>query len=140
MKDQHEAGASDERLHDIFVPETLLPSQYFDRVARRADHGGEFRLMLAILEDAVDVYRKLAGATDARRRALFDEAEAWIESEDASWLFSYENICATLGIDADYLRSGLRAWKHRAAHPRAQVVGLARREDDEDALVAAGSG
>lgn len=140
MTDQHQIGASDERLHDIFVPETLLPSQYFDRVARRADHGGEFRLMLAILEDAVDVYRKLAGATDARRRALFDEAEAWIESDDASWLFSYENICATLGIDADYLRRGLRSWKRRAAPALAQVVTFPQGEREEDTLVAAGTG
>ncbi len=139
MNEKDHAGAPDERLHDLFVPETLLPSQYFDRIARRADHGGEFRLMLAILEDAVDVYRKLAGATDSRRRALFDEAEAWIESADGSWLFSYENICATLGIDADYLRAGLRSWKRRAVARPAEVVEL-RRSDDCERQLAANSG
>jgi hypothetical protein len=138
MKDQTQGH--DDRLTELFVPDTLLPSQYFDRVARRADHGGEFRLMLAILEDAVDVYRKQAGAGDARRRALFDDAESWIESDDRSWLFSFENICATLGIDSGYLRKGLRAWKRRAGHgSRGTVISFRPEEPSRDDLPKASS-
>src|SRR5438093_17960 len=99
---------ADERLGEIFQPDTLLPSQYFDRVRRRTEHDGERRLMIAVLEDAVDVYRKQAGARDPRAQQLFQDAEEWMEDTDRSWLYSFENICDVLDIDADYLRRGLR--------------------------------
>jgi len=67
--------AADERLAGLFQPDTLLPSQFFDRVRRRSEHDGERRLMIAVLEDAVDVFRKQAGADDERGQQLFREAE-----------------------------------------------------------------
>jgi hypothetical protein len=113
---------AEDRIQELFQPDTLLPSQYFDRLRRRASLDGERRLMVAILEDAVDVYRKQAGARDRKRRQLFEDAEAWLESSDTSWIFSYENICDVLGIDAGYLRKGLRAWKQKAGGDRGVVV------------------
>ncbi len=113
---------AEDRVQELFQPDTLLPSQYFDRIRRRASSDGERRLMVAILEDAVDVYRKQAGARDRKRRQLFDDAEEWIESTDRSWIFSYENICDVLAIDAGYLRNGLRVWKRRAGGERGRVV------------------
>jgi hypothetical protein len=132
MKDRE--YAIDERLGAaIFQPDTLLPSQFFDRVRRRTEHDGERRLMIAVLEDAVDVYRKQAGATDERGEHLFAEADEWIEDPDRSWLFSFQNICDVLDIDADYLRRGLRVWKERARDGhRVQVVSL--RAEDRDVL------
>src|SRR5881409_106123 len=128
MKDREHAV--DERLAGLFQPDTLLPSQFFDRVRRRSEHDGERRLMIAVLEHAVDVYRKQAGAKDPRGQQLFQEAEVWIEDSDRSWLFSFQNICDVLDIDADYLRRGLRLWKHRVHHGsrHGQVVTL--RSDD----------
>ncbi len=124
--------AVDERLGMIFQPDTLLPTQFFDRVRRRTEHDGERRLMIAVLEDAVDVYRKQAGVRDARGQQLFHEAEEWVEDPDRSWLFSFENICDVLDIDADYLRRGLRAWKQRAlAGRRGHVVTLRAGDEDE---------
>jgi hypothetical protein len=113
---------AEDRVQELFQPDTLLPSQYFDRIRRRASADGERRLMVAILEDAVDVYRKQAGARDRKRRQLFEDAEAWIESPDRSWIFSYENICDVLGIDAGYLRKGLRTWKQRVGGERGRLV------------------
>ena len=84
--------AVDERMAGIFQPDTLLPSQFFDRTRRRSEHDAERRLMIAVLEDAVDVYRKQVGATDQRAQQLFREAEEWIEGTDRSWLFSFQNI------------------------------------------------
>ncbi|HLK11614.1 MAG TPA: hypothetical protein VKW76_09550 [Candidatus Binatia bacterium] len=104
---------AEERLADLFQPDVLVPAQFFDRIRRRSEHEGERRLMVAVLEDAIDVYRKRCTAHDRRGRELFEEAEAWIESTDRRWLFSFENICDVLGIDADYLRRGLREWKAR---------------------------
>ena len=90
-------------------------------------------------EHAVDVYRKQAGARDPRGEQLFQEAEVWIEDPDRTWLFSFQNICDVLDINADYLRRGLHAWKQRirsGAH-RGQVVSL-RTNDDDDLRKASG--
>ncbi len=130
MKDRE--YATDDRLAGLFQPDTLLPSQFFDRVRRRSEHDGERRLMIAVLEDAVDVYRKQVGAQDARGQQLFREAEEWIEDADQSWLFSFQSICDVLGLDADYLRRGLRVWKERALEGRrGKVVSLRADERDE---------
>jgi hypothetical protein len=123
---------AEDRIQELFQPDTLLPSQYFDRIRRRASSDGERRLMVAVLEDAVDVYRKQAGARDRKRRQLFEDAEEWIESDDQSWIFSYQNICDVLGIDAGYLRKGLRVWKQRAGGDRVRVVPL--HEDEGNPL------
>ena len=75
--------------------------------------------MLAVLEDAVDSYRKHAMACDPREQACFLEAKEWFWSDDRSWLFAFENICDVLEMNADYLRSGLDRWR-RSATVRAQ--------------------
>ena len=105
----------------VFEPDSLLPSQYADRTRGRRELDPDRRLMLAVLETAVNDYFKSAGASDRERLALFREVEEWVESRDPRWLFSFENICDVLGLDADYVRGGLRAWKERAArtHPEA---------------------
>jgi hypothetical protein len=126
--------AVDERMAGLFQPDTLLPSQFFDRVRRRSEHEGERRLMIAVLEDAVDVYRKQVGSKEPHGAQLFSEAEEWIEDPDRSWLFSFQNICDVLDIDADYLRRGLHAWKERVLRERrgqGQVVALRSGEADE---------
>src|SRR5690242_18905359 len=98
----------------VFEPDTLLASQYFDRVRRRFGRDGEHRLMVAVLEDAVNSYLKHAGARPGVDAETFAEAEAWVESRESDWFFSFENVCAVLDLDADYIRRGLRAVKSRA--------------------------
>jgi hypothetical protein len=88
-----------------------MPSQYYELLAGRSILEAEKRLMLAILEDAVSCYQKNAGAARSRSKRLFDEATEWIFEEGSSWVFSFESICDVLGIDADFLRDGLRRWK-----------------------------
>ena len=104
----------DDRAAAIFAPDTLLATQYFDRIRRRKDVTGEQRLLCAVIEDAVDLYLKHAAATARHHQQVFDEAEAWIESEERSRLYAFETICDYLGLDADHLRQGLRRWKARA--------------------------
>jgi len=70
--------------------------------------------MIAILEDALNVYCRMVGTNDVRAREMFVEAEEWFESQDGDWLFSFESVCQVLGFEPEYLRRGLRAWKHRA--------------------------
>ena len=102
----------------VVVPAMLLPCQYIDCVRRRLDLHGPHRLMVAVLEDAVDVFRKRAGARDRGGRALFRETEEWFESRDQSWVFAFESICAVLDLEPDSLRRGLQAWKRRATETR----------------------
>lgn len=65
---------------------------------------GELQLRLAVLEDCL---RGLLAARDCRTRALRCDL-AWIESRDRNGPFAFENLCDTLGIDADRLRRRVR--------------------------------
>src|SRR5262245_10537114 len=103
-----------ERSGGLFAPETVLPSQYFDRLRRRTDLSGEQRLMCAIIEDAVDMYVKHAAARQPAHQKLFEEAERWIESDERGWLYSFEAICDHLGLEPGWVRAGLRARKARS--------------------------
>ena len=116
----------------LFQPDTLLLSQFFDRVRRRSEFDGERRLMIAVLEDALDAYRKQLDAGDPRGRQLFCEAEGWLEDTEANDLFSFENICDVLDLDAEYIRRGLHALKARVSgRPRGQVVTLRADQPEE---------
>lgn len=118
-----------ERAEGLVQPDTMLASQFFDRIRRRSDLTGEKRLMCAVIEDAVDVYRKYAGVRDPAHEKLFRDAEEWIETRDRTWLFSFETICDVLGLEPDALRRGLRAIKRRARGEDEPVVALAAAVD-----------
>ena len=106
----------------LFEPDILLPNQYFAAFRRGRAVEGERRLMLAVLEDAVDSYRKHAAACDPREQAYFLEAKEWFYSSDRSWLFAFENICDVLEMNADYLRSGLDRWRRALVVRTTQAV------------------
>src|SRR5215470_6613252 len=91
-------GSGKESLVDTFVPEALLPEQYFDRWAARASDSPEKRLMFAVLLDAV---------IQLQGRNQKDAAEA----EESP--FSFRNICEALGIETQYLARGLLSWRER---------------------------
>ena len=113
----------------LFEPDILLPNQYFAAFRRGRAVEGERRLMLAVLEDAVDSYRKYALAQDPREQACFLEAKEWFVSSDRSWLFAFENICDVLEMNAEYLRSGLDKWR-RALTAAALRRAEARYQDE----------
>jgi hypothetical protein len=101
-----------DRSFGLFEPDALLPAQFYAAFRGGSGVRGEKRLMLAVLEDALDCFQKYAAARDGHGQALFEEAHAWIASEDRAWFFSYENICETLEINPEYLRRGLESWRH----------------------------
>jgi len=92
-------------------PETILPSQYFDRFQIDASLQPEKRLMLAVLEDAVGTFQKYAVATGRRARRLFAEADDWFASDDTTWPYGFLNICQALSLEPAYVRRGLRRWR-----------------------------
>jgi|SRR5262249_32843464 len=104
----------EERVASLFQPDTLLPAQYLENYRRKSYMEPETRLMLAVLEDAVACYQKYVLAHDERGAELFQDAEAWVMQEDHTWLFSFDNICESLGINPAYMRDGLVRWKRVA--------------------------
>jgi len=110
----------------LLQPDTLLPSQYFAALRRKGAHEPERRLVIAVLQDAVDCFQKHVGARDRKARQLYLDAEEWISSDDRSWPFSFENVCDLLQINSEYLRRGLMIWRDRqpAEHLRGKVVHL----------------
>ena len=82
----------------------------------------ERRLVLAILEEAVRSYQHYAFATNRRGRRLFGETCEWFDAHDDPWIFSFENICHALDLDATYIRDGLERWRKEEARRRPTVV------------------
>lgn len=80
-------------------------------VAERVQKHPECRLLWAVLEQGIETYMKKAFATSRRSQRLYQEAEAWIWQDDPTWLCSFVNICHILGLDPDYLRTGLKRWR-----------------------------
>jgi len=111
-----------DRFVNLFEPDTLLPAQYFAAFAREGGLVRERRLMLAVLEDAVECYQKYALARDPRGRLLFEDACQWIESGEREWPFSYENICEVLSLNPEYIRRGLSKWRQQKSPVRRTVA------------------
>jgi hypothetical protein len=124
---------SDRRWSDSAVlPELLLPAQFYGRRrgARKLD--GERRLILAVLEDAVRTYVRLAASVRGRRR--LEEVRHWFDST-ARHPFSFEHICEVLEADPEALRKRLDTFtrddfpgKHTHAVGRRHLVRPARRQ------------
>jgi hypothetical protein len=132
----------EEKLASLFQPDTLLPAQFLDTFQRKSHLEPEKRLMMAVLEDAIACYQKYAFARDPRGKAMFRDAEEWIEETGAGWLFSFENVCDVLGLNADYLRRGLRRLVEtkQAGPSRSRVYRLASRRERKSAHGASAAG
>ena len=103
----------DERLPGLFEPDTLLPIQYFEAMRKKHLLEGEKRLILSVLEDAVECFMKCIDSPTSKGQRLFRDADEWIGLEDKHWVFSFDNVCDMLDINPDYMRRGLRQWKQR---------------------------
>ena len=93
-------------------PGSFLPSQYFAHVERRKLLNGEYRLLLAVLEDAIRSYLVNMSARRGEQRVMLAELRHWFYSRDGSGkqgLFAFESICELLGIEADLVRKRLGA-------------------------------
>jgi hypothetical protein len=101
----------DEKLPGLFEPDTLLPIQYFEAMRKKHLLEGEKRLILSVLEDAVECYMKCIEAATSKGQRLFRDADEWINLQDKRWVFSFDNVCEMLDIDPEYMRTGLRKWK-----------------------------
>jgi hypothetical protein len=85
--------------------EALVPEPYPTIAA--ALWQPERRLMIAVLEDAIEAYLANAGATRGIRRTHFEEASRWFQAEDTEWPFSFVNICEACGLEPGVIRRSL---------------------------------
>jgi len=77
---------------------------------------------LAVLEDAITCFQVYFAARDKQKTRLFREAEEWILLQEKSdWLFSFDNVCETLGLNPGYIREGLLRWRHFRLRERDRV-------------------
>jgi hypothetical protein len=108
-------------LGNLFVPDVLTPEQFYD--SRRDDSSIRpvKKLMMAILEDALRCFQNNADAKSGARKRLFNEAEQWLCGEGGTGPFAFETVCETLGIEPQFLRSGLREWRSQ------QLAGISTR-------------
>jgi hypothetical protein len=102
----------EERALSVFQPDILVEHQYQSTYRRRFHLDPERVLMLAVLQDAVVCFQDNVSTTCKRKQMMHRDAAAWIESTERSYLFSFENVCETLGYDAEYMRQGLLRWKN----------------------------
>jgi hypothetical protein len=86
--------------------DTGLAQSQFTRAA-----SAEEKLMLAVLENAIEQFQEYALAEDPKGKALLREVEEWLWDDDSDWFFSFESICETLHFSPNYLRQGLVLWK-----------------------------
>jgi len=128
----------DERLPGLFEPDTLLPIQYFEAMRKKHLLEGEKRLILSVLEDAIECFMKCIDASTSKGQRLFRDADEWIAHEDKRWVFSFDNVCDMLDINPEYMRMGLRKWKDKRldaiARRRAAQVLEAERAAAEAAM------
>jgi hypothetical protein len=108
----------------LFQPDVLLATEFFEgaRRERRADPAR--KLMLAILEDAVNCLHCYGSNSSETARTLFRDARAWIMDRQNHWIFSFENVCESLQLNPEYIREGLRRWEERRGALHEQTTGL----------------
>ncbi len=116
-------GLSSEECAGIFVfrgPKRItqnleLSPEYLEVICKKTHLDAEQELMLAVLEDAITCFQVHFAARDKIKTKLFRKAEEWIlQQEKSNWLFSFDNVCETLGLNPGYIRGGLLHWRdHR---------------------------
>jgi len=103
----------------LFAFDVILPVQFFPPRHQLLGKVGEYRLLIAILEDALACFQRYSGGKSRREHRLFKEAEGWImladnrprRGDDTAPAFSFEYVCEVLGIAPDHLRRRLRRWR-----------------------------
>jgi hypothetical protein len=95
----------------VFADDMTVTAKYWETVMRKNYSQPEKELMLAVLKDALMTYKKRVPHSG---NALFKEAETWFFDRERDRLFSFETICAVLGLSPGKIRQNLLGWKLNA--------------------------
>ena len=91
----------------VLADDMASACKYWETVIRKNYLQPERELMLAVLKDALIIYKKRLHLGNA----LFREAEAWFFDREEDRLFAFETVCAVLGLSAEKIRGELLTWK-----------------------------
>jgi len=103
----------EEKIISMFEPDTLVSAQYLENLRRKTVLEPEKRLVLAVLEDAINCFQVNVMAQSGRAKKLFNDSEDWIMGRDDDWIFSFVSVCELLGFNPEYVRRGLLRWKEK---------------------------
>jgi len=124
------AGGSLDGGSELLVPDIVLPCQFFRGRGYGEVASGEIALRFAILEDAIECFRRQFVSSGSTVRKLAREAERWLFRDRPGWPFSFASVCEVLGVDGRSLRRELARWRREPPTDLRQVrahVVLARR-------------
>ncbi len=117
--------------HAIYLAYCSTPlsidEDFVQRQCRQGVWGGEHSLMLALLQDAINCYYACLWARDKKGKELFSETEQWIMERNSDWIYSFENVCETLGLNSSYLRQSLIRRKESQLAKRNRRLARGRR-------------
>ena len=111
-----------ERIFTSVTGDNTLTQRYVDIYCRSEHLEAEKSLLSAILDDAVQEYRKYSEAHNAEGKKRFREARDWIIREGKDWIFSFDTICDILGLDPDYVRRGVLGTDDKIGGESARVM------------------
>ena len=74
-----------------------IDEDFVQRQCRQGVWGGEHRLMLALLQDAINCYYACLWARDKKGKELFRETEQWIMERNSDCIYSFETSVRDLG-------------------------------------------
>ena len=91
-----------------FSSDAIVARLYYDDRRPSVCSDGEHRLMLAVLKTAICDYLQGCDRQTSAGRQRSAEVSAWINKKSpASGVFAFEEVCESLGIDPDRLRTRL---------------------------------
>ena len=83
-----EAGVAD----DHCTPDTVSPAQFHELWCGTQERSAEFKLALAVLEQAVEDLQRHRGAIAPEPQRLYVQARRWVASNDRRWPYSFANV------------------------------------------------
>jgi hypothetical protein len=100
---------------EAFSEGVFLPVQYND-LARPGPSvmTGEYRLLWAVLEDAIHSYLANRNPSTRNQQREFEEVWRWLHlrRQQPRDLFTFENLCEVFDLDADLLLKALETLPH----------------------------
>jgi len=102
----------------LFQPDTLLMENFFNDRRGKTLVLPEQRLMVAILEDALQCFQENCSAKHGKKKQLFENVQKWFFEPSSGWVFGFESICSVLGFEPDYVRKGLVRWREERSLKR----------------------
>jgi hypothetical protein len=80
------------------------------------------RLLIAVLEDAINTYLRRLTPRNKCERDELAEVEAWFKTGGNGGLFAFENVCEMLGLEVSRLRDWIRSLRGAWVPPRGSMA------------------